>query len=402
MHRFDQNKLSQKERTNMLKRFPNKIKLSYEIVSHKKVSVDIYDVGIAVPYGQHAYIWWTFHQNNPVCCVCEIDRTNSIGERVYFVEVPIPEDFMLGTIISGYFLPQTKPFSDKEPIVDVPNTITSQKTFLIDNIYMYKGVALHTDFSPVPYQTKMHWLCECIQSLETQYIVQQKTTSILFSLPYMWKYDSTSTYNEPPLSIEEIGYPVRHIQYMNTIRVCPLLNVGIHKKPVWNPTILANDKVDTITEGPTWAPLVTKHLPIIVPQWNLAVHKPIYRNPVHFWVKAELSDDSYHLYAKKSRPYHHEMILYQYAFIPNMKTSVMMNHIFRKIKENQNLDYIEESDDEDDFENIQEDRFVDLQKTVLMECVFHRKFRKWIPIRPVDKRIDGFRTVPYLDQMIIR
>ena len=63
-----------------------------------------------------------------------------------------------------------------------------------------------------------------------------------------------------------------------------------------------------------------------------------------------------------------------------------MNGLFRNIKENANLDYIEESDDEADFENIKEDRFVDLQKVVYIECVFNHKFKRWTPMRiMVDK-----------------
>jgi hypothetical protein len=71
------------------------------------------------------------------------------------------------------------------------------------------------------------------------------------------------------------------------------------------------------------------------------------------------------------------------AYIPNYKTSVMMNSLFRKIRENRNLDYIEESDDEDDFENIAEDKYVNLYKNLLMECEFHPKFKKWIPLKTV-------------------
>ena len=49
-------------------------------------------------------------------------------------------------------------------------------------------------------------------------------------------------------------------------------------------------------------------------------------------------------------------------YIPDYKTSVMLNKIFRKIRENDNLDYIEESDDEDDFQNTEPDKYVDLKK----------------------------------------
>jgi hypothetical protein len=61
-----------------------------------------------------------------------------------------------------------------------------------------------------------------------------------------------------------------------------------------------------------------------------------------------------------------------------------MNGLFRNIRENSNLDYIEESDDEEDFENTREDKYVDLQKSLLMECTFHPKFKRWIPVRVVN------------------
>ena len=59
----------------------------------------------------------------------------------------------------------------------------------------------------------------------------------------------------------------------------------------------------------------------------------------------------------------------------------MMNYIFRKIKENINLDALEESDDEEEFENMNEDKFVDLNKCVKMECIFNKKFNKFVPIK---------------------
>ena len=63
-----------------------------------------------------------------------------------------------------------------------------------------------------------------------------------------------------------------------------------------------------------------------------------------------------------------------------------MNKIFRKIKENDNLDYIEESDDEDDFQNIEQDKYVDMNKEVQMECTFNYKFKRWIPNKIVYNR----------------
>jgi hypothetical protein len=57
----------------------------------------------------------------------------------------------------------------------------------------------------------------------------------------------------------------------------------------------------------------------------------------------------------------------------------MMNRIFRKVKENENLDAIEESDDEEEFQDTREDKYVDLQKSVAIECTYMPKFKKWVP-----------------------
>jgi hypothetical protein len=93
-------------------------------------------------------------------------------------------------------------------------------------------------------------------------------------------------------------------------------------------------------------------------------------------VKADINADIYHLYALDDT-------LIGTATIPSYKCSVMMNALFRHIKENANLDLLEESDDEEEFENNQNDKFVDLDKTILMECVYQKKFQRWQPMKVV-------------------
>ena len=71
------------------------------------------------------------------------------------------------------------------------------------------------------------------------------------------------------------------------------------------------------------------------------------------------------------------------AYIPDYKTSVLMNQLFRKIKENVNLDALEESDSEEEFENDKIDKFVQLNVQKNMLCELHPKFKKWIPIKVI-------------------
>lgn len=98
-----------------------------------------------------------------------------------------------------------------------------------------------------------------------------------------------------------------------------------------------------------------------------------------FIVKPQSSYDMYDLYTDiNSKPH-------CIASITDYKTSVMMNNLFRNIKENKNLDFLEESDDEEEFENINEDKYVNLEKSEVMTCVYITRFNKWKPILVCDK-----------------
>ena len=97
-----------------------------------------------------------------------------------------------------------------------------------------------------------------------------------------------------------------------------------------------------------------------------------------FKVKADIEFDIYNLYC---RNYKDDMDdLYNVACIPDYKTSIMMNDLYRIIKENKNLDLLEESDSEEEFENIDTNKFVNLNKSYFINCVFIKKFNKWKPI----------------------
>jgi len=102
-----------------------------------------------------------------------------------------------------------------------------------------------------------------------------------------------------------------------------------------------------------------------------------------FIVKPELQNDIYSLYVYKNG---NTDTLLGTAHIPDYKTSVLMNRLFRRIKENDHLDALQESDDEAEFEDEREDKFVDLSKQVKMVCQFNNRFRKWVPVRRANPR----------------
>ena len=138
----------------------------------------------------------------------------------------------------------------------------------------------------------------------------------------------------------------------------PHMNVTTGRKPIWSPNIIADST-------------------IYMKDYKFNYTKPIYRKNAFFYVKADIVYDVYYLGALDKNG---SVVFFQHSLIMNYKTSILLNGIFRKIRENQNLDYIEDSDDESDFENVREDKYVDLEKQVLMECTFHPKFKRWMPI----------------------
>ena len=93
-----------------------------------------------------------------------------------------------------------------------------------------------------------------------------------------------------------------------------------------------------------------------------------------FTVSPDLQNDIYHLYDNNNKNI-------GVAYIPDYVTSVMLNKLFRNIKENTNLDALEESDDEEEFECEDIDKFVNLDKKYKMICEFNRKFKMWVPRR---------------------
>ena len=97
-----------------------------------------------------------------------------------------------------------------------------------------------------------------------------------------------------------------------------------------------------------------------------------------FHVKADIQNDIYYVLHASDEPITQNTMI---AHIPNYKTSVMMNSIFRNIKENRNLDALEESDDEDEIADSGKcSSLVDLDKCVKMECTFNARFKRWHPV----------------------
>jgi hypothetical protein len=258
--------------------------------------------------------------------------------RIKMITNNVPMNLALGTVIYG-------------TIYEDPQTELKTIQFIIEDAFFHEGIPL----KKLTFGEKLGFLEAFLQN--------NSIDIIRFSLPVMWKRGSHED-NEIPVSFNKIiSHPIHHIQHRTLNSISPYLNVLTGRK---------------IGSGPIVETLSELFIPPAIPRCDFS--KPQYKMSGVFEVKADLQYDIYHLYAYGEKC---KKIYYGLAYIPNYKTSIFMNGIFRRIKENANLDAIEESDDEEDFQDSRIDKYVDLKKSVSIECVFNQKFKRWTPVRTV-------------------
>ena len=193
--------------------------------------------------------------------------------------------------------------------------------FAIEDILYYKG-------KNITYQSFSQKL-NLIDNILNKEIQQQPTNNpndIILGLPIITSHDKLNI-----KMIENFPYKIKYIQFRNLQK-----NNGNHRF----------------------------QLPL---QKYINLYNPIIEKL--FTVKPDIQNDIYHLYIDDK--------YIDVAFIPDYKTSVFMNKIFRNIKENDNLDLLEESDDE-------EETIVYLDRKYKMNCKYNKKFNKWVPISLFD------------------
>lgn len=328
----------------LMKRFPE-FELSYETISHKKVS-NKYNICLAVPMGKKAYIWFTFHQDKDVCYFFDLNKERKISKATT-INVDFENKLALGTILYGTV---------------VADEATGNRWFISEDIIYYKGLSM----KKMNNIQRLDFMNETMGAIINK---RKQASDMLFYLPMIWEVSLTDGDEEYPALIpadisKQFSYPIHHIQYRCGTETLPYLNIFLNRKVNAKPEAKKANVFETM-----------KH--------RMDFSKPQYRMKAIFQVSADIQFDIYHLFAygKNKIP-----VYYDVAYIPNYKSSVFMNGLFRNIRENKNLDFIEESDDEDDFQNMATDKYVDVNKTLLIEFSFNTKFKRWTPIRVVDNK----------------
>ena len=363
--------LTVEDQKHLLSEFPD-LKLSYENITHKKVYNS--ELVVAIPEGAKCFAWFTYFKEAPVCFIID-DKKQSI-RPVYCC---FKGDLAYGTIVYG-------------------TMISNNQFFALEDIFLYKG----SDVSKKNWGDKMV-LFRDMMTRELQQIAYNKSF-VVFGLPPFAK-----TFDEVIIQVKATrGYRFASIQYRLLGRSNNYLVYTFSKSTFENPPLGKMEPKSEATRSEATRSEATRseatRSESIQSTFRkggflaVASQKPLgnidkfgstfgkggFLAPPFpkvervkesvFTLKPDLQNDIYHLYEDGDK-YH------SVALIPDFNTSVMMNKLFRNIKENSNLDALEESDDEDEFEDDRDDRFVFLDKSYKMVCAYNHKFKKWAPVR---------------------
>ena len=353
-------------------RFTNAVEIYYENHVHKKFLADIYAV---IPKGKKCAMWFT----NKQCWMFQIakrpyhphppqqsqqshqPRQQQPPELVTFDDVrmltmPCMDDAWYhgdGTILYG--------------------TCMFDKTrFSVENVHCFCGAKQQNDGSMKRFIDFFDSLKQCKMELPLQ-----------FFMPIM--HVSFNDALKDALAIT--SYDVFCIQHRFLNRNCTEhKNLLIHLAEPHQQTTPVKAPAQSFFPKQSHAPHAAPHAtpshaiataprPVPAPAPMHTFRVPPTQPQRTFMVKPDMQNDIYYVLHNKDDQITERTMI---AHIPNYKISVMMNSIFRNIKENRNLDALEESDDEEEIVE-REHHVIDMNKCVRMTCVFNNRFKRWQP-----------------------
>lgn len=310
--------MNPKEQEIILSDFPN-IKLSYETKVHKKV----YNahISIAIPEGVRHFAWFTTFKHENVCWLLELSNTNQII-NVKSCITSFTDVLCYGTILYGTLFKHS-----------------GVVCFSVEDMFFYKGNNLQNQ----NFLQKLELIQQMFTLEMSMMAIHNKF--VIFGSPFMDTNFGKVLHAIPTLPYKSSIIQFRYLEGTNTNQY---YNMNYIKPRVTNQSLNQLQR----------------------PNQMQRQNKPVFK------ITPDIQNDIYKLHTLENGEY----VFYDYAYIPSYVSSVMMNRLFRNIKENNNLDALEESDDETEFENNNLDKYVFLDKSFLMNCEFNHKFKKWFPV----------------------
>ena len=337
-------------------------KFSYEINGYKKVSGDHFCI---IPKGRKHVIWFTIYKTKPTAIFYELDPRDHSKIKFISIREPHPRCFRVnpdlcaagenGTVCYGtLFLHKSHQF------------------FSVENIHVYKD--RHVDGLSV--RDKDALIAEMFND----------------GLGEDGGSGCGGESGDPNTRVW-FGVPVKRATYAAALRAA--------SSDVTYPVYAIQGRFDKQTDNKYFqnsqnAPNTQKQIPQLESeqqqqqpqqqQQQQQQQQPQQQQPQQrqcqgqrvFIACAESQADIYTLRCPESGQTEPE-----YAHIGDYKTSVIMNSIFRNVRENARLDAAEESEDEAEFEQPAGNASVcaATRKEARVLCAFYYRFKRWVPLK---------------------
>ena len=373
--------LTTEESDTLLSGFPV-TRLSYEVSIHKndtQYSAAMRDAKnytyFILPKGRRSVAWATEWKRKRIFVIIDIERAINVHGRgggggggggderpfirrfyqengwypgkVRIFDACFDRTLVYGTVFGGIMF--------RKPNFDTP-------LFSIHAVYWFQGNLIQ------PLSGFQHIaLCEeLFHRNNIRQVSYTKENSVIFGLPVLCNTERDAEYIIPTLPYETFAIQYRNLTTSHTFQI--ILYNAPRGQPKTQPVVIPVPR--NISDRPPVRRL-------FVPQQD----EMLTNIQAVFIVRPNLQNDIYELFVMPDlHRQHMPPVFHNFALIPNFKTSVFMNRLFRNIIENERLDTMEESEDEADFENIEHDKYVALSKEYIMTCRFHKRFCKWVPI----------------------
>lgn len=335
----------------LLKSFPV-VDLYYEIIKKDVPPPPLEtakQMSLHIPVGPKYFAWFSTgpltHKISHGIYLLELNRQKRIASAQFhkiLLPVSASKTLFHGTLLYGTW-------------------IAKEKQFVIEDIYFWKG----QNISVCLEKDKWHMICALLETI---------LPPIQGQLDFGLRIPPINTVLDP-IQIANGGF--HHVQFRQLIQKSSYINYIMKLSSNNNAAVGA-----------------TRNLPLQQgqqqPQRNVVFEKPYFKSmkkpqyaqeTVFRVVWDSTGNDLYKLYAYGSGKTN---VFYDYACVQDTQTSFDLKQIFGKstksYKRNANMDYLEESDSEDDepygLPNQE-------QTAILIRCRFHTQFKKWIPIEKV-------------------
>ena len=315
------------------------------------------------PIGRKSTIWFTYYEDK-LLCILNILGTNNY----YLVDNIFDKELVYNNCyIFGYLF-----YKNNKSIFSLDKVLNYNKFYELNNFNANNDENLTKNF-----EKKLNYFKYILNNIDS------KGKNIIFCLPiildiqkikYLYKtitsdienskYNCNNIqklYNIYSISIFDKfkrynNYGLENLEkiLLNSLCINNNFNNNNFNNNNFNNNNFNNNNLRSINKS-----AINKYNPNIV-------------NEVYFNIKAGLGQDEYYIFLNNE--------FYANLLIDSYKLSVLMNSYYRDIKENKNLDYLEESDDEEEFNNNSISKYTNLDKLIIFKCKFNKKFKKWIPV----------------------